>query len=41
MKLHTSRKLTLNRETLRNLSVKTSIKAGGPTADCSQNPQAC
>ena len=31
MKLHARKRLVLNKETLRNLTVKTAIKAGAPT----------
>ena len=37
MKLHSRQQLVLHKETLRNLSVKTAIKAGAPT----QNQNGC
>jgi hypothetical protein len=40
MKLDAKKKLVLSKETLRNLSVKTGIKAGAPRAS-SEDPNAC
>ena len=41
MKLHTRKKLVLNSETLRNLSIRTAIKAGAPTAECTMVGPLC
>jgi hypothetical protein len=41
MKFHVQKKLMLHRETLRNLSVRTGIKAGAPTALCTQQGTGC